>query len=76
VLHHDLHATPGGLRKMRRVDAVDVNGRVYQITRLRGEAIAVVIDDQPDPGATPANHPGLTALLSASRQRAHRRAAR
>jgi hypothetical protein len=38
-----------GLRKIRRVDAVNVDGRVYQITRLRGEAIAVVIDDQPDP---------------------------
>ncbi len=69
VLYHDLHATPGGIGEIRRVDAVDIDGRVYQITRLRGEALAVVvIDDQPDPDATPATHPGLTALLGASQR--------
>jgi hypothetical protein len=54
VLYHDLHATPDRIGEIRRVDTVDIDGRVYQITRLRGEALAVVvIDDQPDPDATP-----------------------
>jgi hypothetical protein len=69
VLYHDLHAAAGGIGEIRRVDAVDIDGRVYQISRLRGEALAVVvIDDQPDPDATPATHPGLTALLAASQR--------
>ena len=67
VAYHDLHAAPTGIREMRRVDAVDVDGRVYQISRLHGEPVAVVvIDDQPDPDATPATQPGLAALLTAA----------
>jgi hypothetical protein len=67
VAYHDLHAAPAGIREVRRVDAVDIDGRVYQISRLRGEAVAlVVVDDQPDPAATPATHPGLAALLTAA----------
>jgi len=65
VLYHDLHAGPAGIREIRRVDAVDVDGRVYQLSRLHGEPGAVVvIDDQPDPAATPATQPGLAALLT------------
>ena len=73
VLYHDLHAGPAGIRETRRVDAVDIDGRVYQISRLRGEPLAVVlIDDQPDPAATPATHPGLAALLTAAHTLARR----
>jgi hypothetical protein len=69
VLYHDLHAGPAGIHEVRRVDAVDVEGRLYQITRRHREAFAVVaVDDQPDPDAVPATHPGLTALIAASRQ--------
>jgi hypothetical protein len=72
VLYHDVLAGPGGICQARRVDAVDIDGRVYQITRLRGEAVAVVVlDDQPDPDDTPATQPGLTALLAATRRLAH-----
>lgn len=68
VLYHDLHAAPAGIHEIRRVDAVDVDGRLYQVTRRRDEVFAVVaVDDQPDPDAIPATHPGLTALIAASR---------
>jgi hypothetical protein len=77
ALYEDVHidvgigagigADPAGIGEVRRVDAVDVDGRVYQLTRRRGEpAVVVLIDDQPDPGDTPATHAGLTALLSAT----------
>ncbi len=79
VLYHDLHAGPAGIHEIRRVDAVDVDGRLYQITRRRGEAFAVVVvDDQPDPNSVPATHPGLSALIAASRRlaRTHRNTSR
>lgn len=53
---------------VRRIDAVDTDGRVYQVMRLPGQQPIVVVDDEPDPGDTPATHPGLTALLTAARQ--------
>jgi hypothetical protein len=53
--------------EVRRVDAVDSDGRVYQLTRGRFESAAVVlIDDQPDPADTPATVPALAALLRAT----------
>jgi hypothetical protein len=53
--------------EVRRVDAVDSDGRVYQVTRRRFDPAAVVlVDDQPDPADTPATVPGLAALLSAT----------
>jgi hypothetical protein len=70
VLYDDVLASTDGIHHVRRVDAVDIDGRVYQISRLRGEAIGVVvIDEQPDPDDIPATQPGLTALLAASQQR-------
>src|SRR5205814_6628499 len=59
VLYEDIHidadagagTRPDGIGEVRRVDAVDVDGRVYQLTRHRGEpTVAVLIDAQPDPG--------------------------
>jgi hypothetical protein len=65
----DAGAGPDGIGEVRRVDAVDVDGRVYQLTRHRGEpAVVVLIDDQPDPADTPATQPGLGALLSATQR--------
>jgi hypothetical protein len=53
--------------EVRRVDALDSDGRVYQLTRRRFETAAVVlIDEQPDPADTPATIPALAALLSAT----------
>jgi hypothetical protein len=67
VLYEDVHVDAADLRQIRRVDAVDIDGRVYQLTRLRGETHpVVVIDEQPDPAGTPATHPGLAALLAAT----------
>jgi len=81
VLYEDIHIDanadantgagtgPDGIGEVRRVDAVDVDGRVYQLTRHRGEpAVVVLIDDQPDPADTPATQPGLGALLSATQR--------
>jgi hypothetical protein len=71
VLYQALLQTPAGARQIRRVDAIDIDidGRVYQVSHLRGEALAVVIvDDQPDPCDLPATHSGLAALLSATAQ--------
>ncbi|MFG2043954.1 hypothetical protein [Dactylosporangium sp. NPDC048998] len=49
---------------VRRVDAVDIDGRVYQAVRHPGGHTTVLVDDEPDPLDTPATHPGLTALLT------------
>jgi hypothetical protein len=66
-LHINADAETNVIGEVRRVDAVDIDGRVYQLTRHRGEpAVVVLIDDQPDPADTPATHPGLTALLAAT----------
>ncbi len=73
VAYEDITTLTGGsdgadeVRELRRVDAVDSDGRVYQVTRHRFEPTAVVlIDDQPDPADTPATVPALAALLSAT----------
>ncbi|MFC4148033.1 hypothetical protein ACFO0M_17395 [Micromonospora mangrovi] len=52
----------------RRIDAVDIDGRAYQLTHLRGEDHPLLlVDDTPDPG-TPGTRPGLAALLAATAQ--------
>jgi len=72
VLYEDVAAGPDGIAEVRRVDAVDIDGRVYQLTRRRGEPhVVVALADQPDPGDTPATHPGLTALLTAAQRPSH-----
>jgi hypothetical protein len=66
VRYEDILADDLDLAQIRRVEAVDIDGRVYQITRLRGERHGLVlIDDQPDPDNLPATHTGLSALLHA-----------
>jgi len=72
VLYEDVDADPAGIAEVRRVDAVDIDGRVYQLTRRRGEPhVVVAVDDHPDPGDTPATHPGLTALLATTGRLPH-----
>jgi hypothetical protein len=67
VVYEDRMPAADGIDQVRRVDAVDTDGRGYQLTRLRGEACPVVIvDERPDPANTPATHPGLTALVAAT----------
>ncbi|MCX5122003.1 hypothetical protein OG992_33100 [Micromonospora sp. NBC_00362] len=64
--YDDIHTLDGPPRPVRRVDAVDTDGRVYQLTHLRGEDQPVLlVDDTPDLTASPTG-PGLAALLTAS----------
>ena len=52
---------------LRRVEAVDVDGRVYQLSRRPGETRPVVLlDEQPDPGDLPATYPPLARLATAA----------
>ena len=68
VRYEDILAEDTDLAQIRRVEAVDTDGRVYQITRLHGERHGLVlIDEQPDPDNLPATHTGLTALLDVLR---------
>ncbi|MEU5565536.1 hypothetical protein [Micromonospora musae] len=65
--YRDLQPVDQRLRQARRIDAVDVDGRFYQLTRLLGEDHPVVlVDDTPDPNITPPTYRGLVALLAAA----------
>lgn len=67
VRYDDLLTGDGGLHPVRRIDAVDVDGRVYQLSRLRHHTLALLsVDDEPDPHDLPATQPGLTALVTAA----------
>ena len=67
VSYDDLHADPGHLHRVRRVEAVDVDGRVYQLSLHPGETHPVVlVDEQPDPGDLPATYPPLARLATAA----------
>ncbi|GAA3302438.1 hypothetical protein Dvina_51605 [Dactylosporangium vinaceum] len=64
----DLGAAGGSdpILMVRRIDAVDVDGRVYQAVLLPSAHATVLVDDEPDPVDTPATYAGLTALLAAA----------
>ncbi|MDG4760376.1 hypothetical protein [Micromonospora sp. WMMD710] len=63
----DIDTLDGEPRQIRRVDAVDTDGRLYQLTHLNGEEHPLVlVDDTPDPRDLPATYPGLVALLAAT----------
>jgi hypothetical protein len=69
VLYDDVHLSTGRPQQVRRIDAVDTDGRVYQLTRLAGEDHPILtVDDTPDPSDTPATQPGLAALLTATQR--------
>ncbi|QGN49790.1 hypothetical protein GKC29_25160 [Micromonospora sp. WMMC415] len=60
--------TPTGQpQQVRRIDAVDTDDRLYQLTRLCGEDHPLLaVEDTPDPHGAPATYPGLSALLAAT----------
>lgn len=65
--YDDIHTREGQPQQVRRVDAVDTDGRLYQLTRETGEDHPfVLVNDTPDPNDIPATHPGLVALLAAT----------
>ncbi|MGS2619306.1 hypothetical protein ACVCAH_33000 [Micromonospora sp. LZ34] len=67
AVYDDILIAAGEPFQVRRVDAVDTDGRVYQLTHLHGEDHPhLVVDDEPDPHDTPATGPGLAALLAAT----------
>ena len=66
VCYDDLLADEAGLVALRRLEAVDVDGRVYQFSRRPGEPGPVVLlDEQADPGDLPATYPPLVRLATA-----------
>ncbi|MFI7650309.1 hypothetical protein ACIBTZ_30140 [Micromonospora sp. NPDC049460] len=65
--YDDIHILDGQPSQVRRIDAVDADGRVYQLTRPRGEDHPLVrVDDTPDPADIAATYSGLVALLTAT----------
>lgn len=67
VRYVDIDVSTGTPQPVCRVDAVDVDGRFYQVSLLLGETCPVVhIDDRPDPRNSPATVPGLAALATAA----------
>ncbi|MFI7208057.1 hypothetical protein [Micromonospora aurantiaca (nom. illeg.)] len=60
----DVHTVDGQQRPVRRVDAVDTDGRLYRLTRPHGEDHPLLtVDDTPHPTD---NYWGLAALLAAT----------
>jgi hypothetical protein len=68
VCYDDVRATPPhGLTLLRRVDAVDADGRVYQLSRRPDETQpTVTLDDRPNPGDLPATYPPLAQLATST----------
>jgi hypothetical protein len=67
VVYTDITITPTCAAQTRHVDAVDLDGRQYQIVRTRDNCGGVaVVDDQPRPGDEPATRTGLAGLIAAS----------
>ena len=65
VCYDDLLADDEGIAPLRRVEAVDVDGRVYQLSRRPGEPRPVVLlDEQADTGDLPATYPPLVRLAT------------
>jgi hypothetical protein len=68
VCYNDVHTEDGDVYPAGRVDAVDIDGRVYQLTHLGREPHPVIVlDEEPDPDDLPATQPGLAALVAATR---------
>ncbi|WP_432833006.1 hypothetical protein [Dactylosporangium sp. CA-092794] len=65
ICYDDLLADDEDIVAVRRVEAVDVDGRVYQISRRPGEPGPVVLlDEQADPDDLPATYPPLARLAA------------
>ncbi|MEH0827806.1 MULTISPECIES: hypothetical protein [unclassified Micromonospora] len=73
AVYDDLLTAAGRSRRVRRVDAVDTDGRVYQLTHLYGEEHpALAVHEGPDAAHTTPAGPGLAALLAATARLAAR----
>jgi hypothetical protein len=67
VCYDDLLADDEDLATVRRVETVDVDGRVYQLSLHPNDTHPVVlIDEQPDPDDLPATYPPLARLATAA----------
>ena len=67
VCYDDLLTDTDPLTRVRRVEAVDADGRVYQLSRTTRESHPVVlVDEQPDPADLPATYPALAQLAAAA----------
>ncbi|WP_346535511.1 hypothetical protein [Micromonospora sp. DPT] len=73
AVYDDLLPAAGRPRRARRVDAVDTDGRVYQLTHLHGEEHpTLAVHDGPGAAHTTPAAPGLSALLAATTHLAER----
>ncbi|MCI4066185.1 hypothetical protein MRQ36_28000 [Micromonospora sp. R77] len=69
---YDIHTLDGAPRPVRRVDAVDVDGRAYTLTDVHGEGRPLLaVDDAPRVEDMPATLSGLAALLAITAGVAH-----
>jgi hypothetical protein len=67
ALDDDIVITGDGPHECRRIDAVDIDGRVYQLTQYRTETHPIVtVDDTAEPCDVPAAIPALRAALAAA----------
>lgn len=67
VRYVDIDVSTGAPKPVCRVDAIDVDGRFYQVSLLLGETCPVVhIDDRINPNDVPATASGLAALAAAA----------
>ncbi|WP_430788164.1 hypothetical protein [Actinoplanes sp. G11-F43] len=67
VCYGDLLTDSDPLTRVRRVEAVDADGRVYQLSRTARETHPVVlVDEHPDPADLPTTYPGLARLAAAA----------
>lgn len=67
ALDDDIVIAADGPHGCRRLDAVDIDGRVYQLTRYHAETHPVVtVDDIDEPHDTPAAIPALQSVLTAA----------
>ncbi|MFI7517387.1 hypothetical protein ACIBVK_28210 [Micromonospora echinofusca] len=65
--YDDLLTVDGQQRPARRIDAVDINSRVYRLSHLRGDDHPLaLVDDSPPSADIPTTCPGLVALLAAT----------
>lgn len=66
VRYADIDLDADTPRVVQRIDAVDIDGRLYRLVRhCRGTAPALLIDDTAVPHDVPATHRGLLDILAA-----------
>ncbi|MEV4539332.1 hypothetical protein AB0J82_36725 [Asanoa sp. NPDC049518] len=66
VHYTDITAMGHDVVPIERIDAVDIDGRVYQVVRIDGGHPWIAVDNAPDPNDIPATQPALAAILAAA----------